>query len=64
VLLGIVDRITGAGKWQVVHRAKSLPTLEVQGAQSLIVAVGLKQSWRMSRILASTHEAVTRGRAR
>jgi len=60
VLLGIVDRITGGAKWQVVRRASALPTAETRGSQALIVPVDLKQSWRVKRILESTQQAVTR----
>ncbi|MBL4632760.1 MAG: hypothetical protein JKY56_02750 [Kofleriaceae bacterium] len=64
VLLGLVDRISGGGTWQVVHRAetsaKTSATSETPGLQALIVPVHLKESWRMRRILASTQNAVTR----
>tara|TARA_R110002073_G_scaffold74100_8_gene181324 strand:+ start:27807 stop:29405 length:1599 start_codon:yes stop_codon:yes gene_type:complete len=60
VLLGIVDRITGGAKWQVVRRASALPTAEARGSAALIVPLDLKQSWRVKRILESTQQAVTR----
>ncbi len=59
VLLGIVDRITGGAQWQVVRRA-SVPTDEARGSQALLVPVGLKQSWRMKRVLESTQQAMSR----
>lgn len=60
VLLGIVDRITGGAKWQVVHRAKANLTDETPGSLALIAPIDLKESWRIGRVLASGQQAVTR----